>query len=373
MRRQISLELSTLTSQHDILIKKTSDGEKHEVLTDVLDGRNIQTKKEVVMQGRNLHKVTRKKISSHDSHVHHTPDGGGGHRHRHDDDAMNMEESGVEISRSKPLSELTIGEVGRLLESIDFDEYKAVFVRNKIDGKCLMQCNTVKDVVNMGVKVFVKASLLLNEIRKWKTTSQDDDLYGKLVKPLSELSVHEVGIVVEALTLGKYKETLLSNQIDGECLMKCNTVEDVVNMGINIFVKAHVFLDKVMIWKASGVPMEYFSVDQTTDREVNDAEDMIAVMKVDNLDYRKTNDDDVSVAAFVDSEVRQGEAGTNNNDHEDSVVDDTSIIEPIQLIELSSAEDMKELTAKTSILLDEITKWKASEISMEYFSANHSS
>jgi hypothetical protein len=170
MRRQISLELSTLTSQHDLFIKTTSDGEKHEVLTDVLDGRNIQTKKEVVMQGRKLHKVTRKKISSHDSHVHHTSDGGGGHRHRHDDDAMSMEESGVEISRCKPLSELTIGEVGRLLVSIEFDEFKAVFVKNKIDGKCLMKCNTIEDAVNMGITINVKASLLLDQIRKWKAT-----------------------------------------------------------------------------------------------------------------------------------------------------------------------------------------------------------
>ncbi len=78
------------------------------------------------MQGRKLHKVTRKKISSHDSHAHHyTSDGGDGHRH--DNDAMNMVESGVEISRSKPLSEVTVGEVGRLLEWNEFYEYKAVF------------------------------------------------------------------------------------------------------------------------------------------------------------------------------------------------------------------------------------------------------
>ena len=65
--------------------------------------------------------------------------------------------------------------------------------------------------------------------------------------------------------------------------------------------------------------MEYLSVDQATNRENNDAEDMIAVMKVDNHEDRKTNDD-------VDSEIMQGEAGTNDNDHEDSVVDDASII-----------------------------------------------
>ena len=177
-----------------------------------------------------------------------------------------------------------------------------------------------------------------------------DDRYGKLVKPLSELSVHEVGIVLEALKLGKYKETLINNEIDGECLMKCNTVEDLVNMGIKIFVKAHVFLDKVMTWKAKGVPKEYFSVYRVD----NDAEVMIAELTkgsycktqlssrteplsfvgslIDNHDDRKTNDDnydDDSVTAFVDSEGIQRDAVSNGNDHEGSVVDDTSIIEPV--------------------------------------------
>ncbi len=151
-------------------------------------------------------------------------------------------------------------------------------------------------------------------------------LNGKIVKPLSELSVDEVGIVLEALKLGKYKEALLSNEIDGKCLMECNTVEDVVNMGISLVVKARVFLNEVMIWKANGVPIEYFSVDQGTNREDNDAEDMRDEVKVDNHEDRKMNDDDVRVAAFVDSEVMQGEAGTNDNDHEDSVVDDTTLL-----------------------------------------------
>ena len=137
------------------------------------------------MQGRKLHKVSRKKISSHDSHVHHyTSDGGVGHRHDDDNNTMNMEESGVEINRSKPLSELTIGEVGRLLVSIEFDEYKAVFAKNKIDGKCLMKCNTVEHVVSMCISITVKASLLLDEIRKWKAASQDDDYRSADVKSL---------------------------------------------------------------------------------------------------------------------------------------------------------------------------------------------
>ena len=67
--------------------------------------------------------------------------------------------------------------------------------------------------------------------------------------------------------------------------------------------------------------MEYFSsVDQGTNREENDDEVNDRTMNDDDDD----DDDDVRVAAFVDSEVMQGEAGTNDNDHEDSVVDDAS-------------------------------------------------
>jgi hypothetical protein len=102
----------------------------------------------------------------------------------HGHDVMSMMESGVEISSLKPLSELTIGEVGRLLESIEFDEYKVVFAKNKIDGKCLTKCNTVKNVQEMGIPMTVKASLLLDEIRKWKAASQDDDRNSEVKSPI---------------------------------------------------------------------------------------------------------------------------------------------------------------------------------------------
>ena len=92
-------------------------------------------------------------------------------------------------------------------------------------------------------------------------------LNGKLVKPLSELSVYEVGIVLEALKLGNYKEALVKNKIDGKCLVECYTVEDVKEMGISLVVKARVFLNEVMIWKATGVPKEYLSANLGTDQD----------------------------------------------------------------------------------------------------------
>ena len=92
-------------------------------------------------------------------------------------------------------------------------------------------------------------------------------LNGKLVKPLSELSMHEVGIVLEALKLGKYKEALINNEIDGKCLMRCNTAEDVVNMGISIVVKASLLLDEIRKWKTTGVPTEYLSVNSSASQD----------------------------------------------------------------------------------------------------------
>ena len=67
---------------------------------------------------------------------------------------------------------------------------------------------------------------------------------GKLVKPLSELSVYEVGIVLEALKLGNYKEAFLNNEIDGKCLMECSTVDEVKEMGISISVKAKYLFER---------------------------------------------------------------------------------------------------------------------------------
>ena len=152
IKKLISIEMTEITTEHELHFMMPSR-------SNVLLSQSIQRKNDIVMN------------SNSDNN-----------------DGMNMEESGVEISRSKPLSELTVDEVGKLLESIEFDEYKAVLVKNKIDGRCLMKCNTIEDAVNMGITIFVKASLLLDEIRKWKTTgvpieylsnnqasSQDDD------------------------------------------------------------------------------------------------------------------------------------------------------------------------------------------------------
>ena len=107
--------------------------------------------------------------------------------------------------------------------------------------------------------------------------------------------------------------------------MKCNTVEDVKEMGILMTVKAHVFLDKVMTWKAKGVPKEYFSVYRVD----NDAEVMIA--ELTKGFHRNTKLSSRTEPRKFVGRIRSliGNAGSNGNDplskdHEESVVDDTS-------------------------------------------------
>ena len=69
------------------------------------------------------------------------------------------------------------------------------------------------------------------------------------------------------LFFNNFKEALLKNNIDGKGLMKCNTIEDAVNMGITIFVKASLLLDEIRKWKTTGVPTEYLSVNQAASQD----------------------------------------------------------------------------------------------------------
>jgi len=65
---------------------------------------------------------------------------------------------------------------------------------------------------------------------------------GHLVKPISELSVDDVGTVLEAFDLSEYREIFTKNKIDGNSLFECSTVDDVKEMGISLNVKAKYFL-----------------------------------------------------------------------------------------------------------------------------------
>ena len=142
IKKLISIEMTQITTEHELHFMMPLTDTRSNVLL----SQSIQRKSDIVMKANSDNKINKYNLHYYSSNTPPPP------------------------SSSSSLSNLTVGDVERLLESIEFNEYKAVFVSNKIDGKCLMKCNTVEDVVNMGISIVVKASLLLDEIRKWKTT-----------------------------------------------------------------------------------------------------------------------------------------------------------------------------------------------------------
>ena len=72
------------------------------------------------------------------------------------------------ITNTRPLSDLSVVDVGSLLDRLDISEFKAILVRNKIDGKSLVRCLTVDEVKEMGIPITVKAKLLFEKIREFQ-------------------------------------------------------------------------------------------------------------------------------------------------------------------------------------------------------------
>ena len=71
-------------------------------------------------------------------------------------------------TNTRPLSDLSVVDVGSLLDRLDISEFKAILVRNKIDGKSLVRCSTVDEVKEMGIPITVKAKLLFEKIREFQ-------------------------------------------------------------------------------------------------------------------------------------------------------------------------------------------------------------
>ena len=71
-------------------------------------------------------------------------------------------------TNTRPLSDLSVVDVGSLLDRLDISEFKAILVRNKIDGRSLVRCSTVDEVKEMGIPITVKAKLLFEKIREFQ-------------------------------------------------------------------------------------------------------------------------------------------------------------------------------------------------------------
>ena len=76
----------------------------------------------------------------------------------------------------KPLSEMSVEDVSRLLISLELTNYCSVLEEYEVDGPTLMNCNTEDDVKELGILVTAKARLLLYEITKLKNLSEVSEL-----------------------------------------------------------------------------------------------------------------------------------------------------------------------------------------------------
>ena len=72
--------------------------------------------------------------------------------------------------QTKPLSELSVDDVIHLLESLELSNFCNNFEDNRIDGPTLMNCKSVDDVKELGIALTAKATILYEEIVKFKST-----------------------------------------------------------------------------------------------------------------------------------------------------------------------------------------------------------
>ena len=71
--------------------------------------------------------------------------------------------------QTKRLSELSVDDVKRLLESLKLSNYCNIFEDNMIDGRTLMNCKSVEDVKELGIALTAKARILFEEIVQLKS------------------------------------------------------------------------------------------------------------------------------------------------------------------------------------------------------------
>ena len=77
--------------------------------------------------------------------------------------------------------------------------------------------------------------------------------------PLVNLSISDVGVLAGKLGMGNYVNNFTSNDINGEHLSLCETADDLSDIlgGMSISnIKGKVFLDKIKVFKVSGVPKD---------------------------------------------------------------------------------------------------------------------
>lgn len=83
----------------------------------------------------------------------------------------------------KPLKDLTVDEVCRLLESLNLSNFTESFKVNKVDGNTLLMVDSFRDIVEFGVNLTAKAKVLHSHIESFRAHGVKQSMIGPLNSP----------------------------------------------------------------------------------------------------------------------------------------------------------------------------------------------
>ena len=85
------------------------------------------------------------------------------------------------FSQTKPLSELSVDEVTRLLESLNLSTfYCSLFKNTRTDGAVLFECKSVEELKELGIIETARARNMFNKITIFKVSGVPLELLSKV-------------------------------------------------------------------------------------------------------------------------------------------------------------------------------------------------
>ena len=76
-------------------------------------------------------------------------------------------------------------------------------------------------------------------------------------KPLEQLTVDDVTVLLESLNMGQYAAAVKEQAVDGPCLACAECVDELKEMGVSMTAKAKMLYKCLSEYKMSGVPEEF--------------------------------------------------------------------------------------------------------------------
>jgi hypothetical protein len=154
-----------------------------------------------------------------------------------------LSESSNESRKSNSWLRNKISAPGRLLRKLSFGKQRPKEVRKEAPR-----------LDDRHVEVSKAMMERTKSIRVMRTESIRLDRAGTF-KQLEDLSVDEVGYLMESLNLGKFKDIFKANAVDGQTLVLAESEDEISDLGVNLSLKARLMFKKIHDYKKNGVPM----------------------------------------------------------------------------------------------------------------------